>query len=166
VRCPERRLLPTSALLAICTLAVLGCAHQSGPSDRQAQVAERAAQVMPFDLGATTHTFTKNANGGVQAVTADDPGDATQVGLIRQHLRDERTRFSTGDFSDPARIHGMDMPGVSALASGYRSITVTYNDLPDGAELLYSTNDPTLIDALHSWFDRQVMDHGDHAEAG
>ena len=63
-------------------------------------------------------------------------------------------------------IHGHDMPGVEELAAGYADITVAYSDQPDGARLTYTTGDPDLIDALHSWFDRQVMDHGDDAKAG
>lgn len=121
---------------------------------------------MPFDLEATTHTFTKTDDGGVQRVTADDPDDGTQVDLIRAHLIGERDRFARGDFDDPARIHGMDMPGAAELSSGYREITVRYDEVSAGAELRYTTDDDDLVAAIHAWFDRQVMDHGDDAEAG
>jgi len=73
---------------------------------------------------------------------------------------------SRGDFDDPARIHGKDMPGVDELSQGYTDITVTYREDPAGAELVYETSDPALVDAIHAWFDRQVMDHGDDAVAG
>jgi hypothetical protein len=152
------------AVLAISVLA--GCSTQDDIASRQATVASRGAEVMPFDLEATTHTFTKIDVGGRQVVTANDPSDRTQVDLIRQHLQTERTNFANGDFSDPARIHGMDMPGVSELSAGHTRVTVTYTERPDGAELTYATDDATLIDAIHSWFDRQVMDHGDHARSG
>ena len=121
---------------------------------------------MPFDLDATTHTFTKTDTGGRQLVAADDPTDQNQIDLIRQHLRTERTNFAAGDFSDPARIHGMDMPGVAELSGGYQRITVTYTQRSDGAKLTYATDDPAMVDAIHSWFDGQVMDHGDHATTG
>ena len=117
---------------------------------------------MPFDLERTTHRFTKTDTGGVQTVVADDPQDTAQLTLIRKHLAAEVNRFERGDFTDPARIHGMDMPGVAELSAGYRRITVTYTERPDGALLTYATDDPALVDAIHSWFDRQVMDHGDH----
>jgi len=151
-------------IAAVVALAV-GCTASPSVSDRQATVASRGAQVMPFDLDATTHTFTPTADGGIQQVTADDPADATQVNLIREHLRAERENFATGDFDDPATIHGMDMPGVAELRAGYRNITVTYRERPDGAELVYTTTAPLLIDAIHAWFERQVMDHGPHATA-
>ena len=60
----------------------------------------------------------------------------------------------------------MDMPGVAELREGHERISVTYSDVPGGAELRYTTDDPRLVSAIHAWFDRQVMDHGAHAEAG
>ena len=60
----------------------------------------------------------------------------------------------------------MDMPGVAELSAGYRNITVTYADVAAGGELRYATSDPQLVDAVHACFDRQLMDHGAHAEAG
>jgi hypothetical protein len=145
-------------------LVAVGCGDAT--AERQAEVAERGAQVMPFDLEATTHTFTETADGGIQVVTADDPLDRTQIQLIREHLREERDNFSKGDFDDPARIHGHDMPGVSALAAGYQEITVTYAEVPNGAQLKYTTGRADLIDAIHAWFERQLMDHGAHAQGG
>jgi hypothetical protein len=151
------------AVAAICVLA--GCSTQDDAASREATVASRGAEVMPFDLDATTHTFAKTDTGGRQLVTADDPSEQTQIDLIRQHLQLERTNFAKGDFSDPARIHGMDMPGVSELSAGYTRITVTYTERPDGAELTYATDDPALVDAIHAWFDRQLIDHGPHASS-
>lgn len=120
---------------------------------------ERAAQVMPFDLDKTTHTFEKLPTGGVQTVVAIDSGDSDQVALIQQHLREEAEMLRRGDYSDPAEIHGMDMPGLEELRTGYREIAVEYVEMGDGARLEYTTIDPTLVDALHDWFDRQTMDH-------
>jgi hypothetical protein len=121
---------------------------------------------MPFELDATTHTFTKTSDGGTQSVTADDPHDEGQIRLIREHLRTERENFARGDFDDPAAIHGHDMEGVAELRAGYGDIAVAYVDLPDGAELTYTTADPELVEAIHAWFDRQVADHGADARAG
>jgi hypothetical protein len=121
---------------------------------------------MPFDLDATTHIFTKTDDGGIQVVVSQDPGDAEQIALIRGHLAEERDNFARGDFDDPALIHGHDMDGVAELRAGYADTVITFTDLPDGAQLVYTTDDPSLIDAIHAWFDRQVMDHGSHADAG
>ncbi|WUR85653.1 aspartate carbamoyltransferase [Streptomyces phaeochromogenes] len=133
---------------------------------RQEAVAERGRTVMPFDLEETTHHFTPTRTGGVQDVVADQPDDAQQVSLIRAHLQQEAKAFGQGDFGDPAQIHGDDMPGLTELQDGYKHIEVRYRERPDGATLTYTTDEPALVDALHDWFEAQLGDHGDHAEAG
>jgi hypothetical protein len=165
---PEREhwRVALGALLAA-TIAAGGCASSDDAlTQRRAEVADRGAQVMPFDLDATTHTFTKTGTGGVQTVVSDDPDDAEQIALIGDHLGQERDNFARGDFDDPAEVHGHDMDGVAELRAGYADIRVEYADRPDGAQLTYTSDDPELIDAIHAWFDRQVMDHGAHARAG
>jgi len=144
----------------------VGSARAHSLAERRTEVAARGAQVMPFDLNRTTHVFDPTPDGGRQTVTADDPGDAEQVRLIREHLREERAAFARGDFTDPSAIHGRDMPGLRALEAGSRRIEVGYTELPGGAILRYTTTDPALVDALHAWFRAQVSDHGSHAEGG
>jgi len=138
--------------------AVSACGGTDVPRDAQL-IDERAAEVMPFDLDKTAHTFEKLPTGGVQTVVVIESGDADQVALIQGHLLDEAEMFRRGDYSDPAVIHGMDMPGLEELRAGYREIAVEYFELDDGARLVYTTSDDTLVDALHRWFDRQMMDH-------
>ncbi|MBG0823281.1 hypothetical protein HS048_21350 [Planomonospora sp. ID91781] len=121
---------------------------------------------MPFDLERTTHRFAKSADGGVQTVTSDDPADAEQVALIREHLTEEAAGFSKGDYGDPASIHGGDMPGLRELEQGHDRIAIDYAELPAGAQITYTTTETSLITALHAWFDAQVTDHGQHAEHG
>lgn len=133
-------------------------------SERQARVAARGAAVMPFDLERTTHLFQPLADGGVQTVTADDPGDAEQIRLIRIHLREEAGRFKRGDFADPARIHGDDMPGLRELRDGARRIHVRYEPLPEGGRIRYLAPDPELVRAIHVWFAAQRLDHGVHMD--
>lgn len=164
-----------AALLAVALLAAsgAGCSdtrdEQTQPpvsTDRQADVAKRGTAVMPFDLERTTHNFTKTDTGGVQTVTADDPGDSRQIDLIRQHLRQEADRFRRGDFADPARIHGDDMPGLAALRENAGKFTVDYRTTADGARITYTSAQATLVTALHAWFDAQVSDHGNDATHG
>ncbi len=166
---PDPLLWLAPAALALSAVAACGGDGGDGGdeasrlADRQAEVAERGADVMPFDLDATTHRFDPTATGLVQTVVADDPADTTQVELIRGHLAEEADRFRRGDFGDPAAIHGHDMPGLAELEAGADAVTVAIDDLDDGARLTYTTDDPTLVDALHRWGEAQTMDHGTHA---
>jgi hypothetical protein len=158
----------TMLFLALCA----GFASQTAvaapaPPERQAEVAARGAQVMPFKLGATSHVFTKNRNGGLQQVLVRDPKDREQLRLVRSHLREIAGRFQAGDFSAPARIHGVSMPGLEPLAQARPGeITIHYRELSNGAQIRYATSNPALVPALHQWFDAQLSDHGADAREG
>lgn len=93
-------------------------------------------------------------------MTADSADDSTQVDLIRQHLRTEATRFEQGDYGDPAAIHGHDMPGLQTLTQSAGRIDITYAELPAGARITFTTDDPALRSALADWIMAQNMDHG------
>lgn len=134
----------------------------SATANRQAQVDRNGAKVMPFDLTRTTHVFIDADTGGREVVTANDPTDVQQIDSIRSHLKGLVTRFSSGDFSDPAAIHGDDMPGLAQLRAGYGRIEFTYEEQPDGAALNYRTSDPVMVSVLHTWCAAQRGDHGAH----
>jgi hypothetical protein len=164
---PNRKTITLLAAVTVITGgAIAGVALGGEDQTRQEAVAERGAKVMPFSLDATTHVFDATATGGTQRVTADDRRDREQIRLIREHLREEATSFQRGDFADPASIHGQNMPGLEELRAGYERIEVRYRELPDGAAIDYRTTDPSLVAAVHDWFDAQLNDHGADAETG
>ncbi len=148
----KRAILIALALLG----ALTGCT-------RQAQIAARGAQVMSFDLEQTMHVFQRLDDGGRQTVTAKDRSNEKQIALIQAHLQMEAEKFRRGDFSDPAGIHGDEMPGLAELKSGFGEIDIEYKALPDGGEIRYATANRSLVMALHHWFRAQVSDHGRHA---
>jgi len=151
------------------SMAVMACGDDGTDerlAERRAEIADRGADVMPFDLDATTHRFEPSEAGLVQTVVADEPSDTAQVDLIRDHLAQEADRFGRGDYGDPAAIHGDDMPGLAELEAGARRIDVSYDDEPAGGRIDYSTTDAALVAALHRWAEAQTMDHGAHAESG
>lgn len=138
--------------VALVTVVCLPFPTQATDSQRIAAVAKRGADVMPFDLNATTHIFTKTSTGGVQRVVAKDPGDPIQVGLIRKHLTEIREQFVKGDFSGPSHIHGRGMPGLAQLQSAKPGqVKLAYSDVPGGAQVTYLTSVPELVSALHFW---------------
>jgi len=101
------------ACFVLCGCAVAGV--QAASTARQQQVAEKGDMVMPFNVHNSTHVFLKTPEGGTQQVIAKDAADHDLVAAIRQHLVMEAARFGQGDYSDPMKIHGMDMPGVQYL---------------------------------------------------
>ena len=157
-------LLGVSALLLVMTMvgAVSGM-EGSGTAARQAEIATRGAQVMPFDLEQTMHVFQSLNDGGLQTVRAKDPANYEQIALIQAHLKEEAEKFQRGDFSDPAKIHGEAMPGLAELKAGAGQIDIQYLPLPDGAQIRYTAKEPALVMAIHHWFMAQRADHGPHA---
>lgn len=160
----KRRWVIAALALGLCALAAVAVTltlsnrHHDSAGDDHAMTG-RAQSVMPFDLSKTTHTFAKTAGGGTEEVTANDPRDSHDIGLIRSHLQQEAARFREGDYDDPAKIHGADMPGVKYLSANATRVSISYQQLPAGARLTYSSQDPALITALHQWLDRQNTDH-------
>jgi hypothetical protein len=157
------RVASTMVLVALAMSGLLGSTGVCAPPTRQEEVATRGAKVMPFDLEQTMHVFQPLADGGLQTVTAKDPSNSAQIALIQAHLKEEAEKFRQGDFSDPTKIHGEDMPGLATLKAGARHIEMQYMLLSNGAQIRYATTDPALIMALHQWFAAQLSDHGHHA---
>ena len=150
-------------LLAAALFASSGLAFAQAP---QEHVHQHGGDVMPFDLARTVHVFRMNDDGGVQKVVLRaDVKDPQQVELIRHHLMMEAMRFQNGDYSDPARLHGPAMPGLRELQARASRIKVSYQELPDGAEIRFRAHDIGTITAIHRWFGAQLSEHGADARA-
>ncbi|MBS0485285.1 MAG: aspartate carbamoyltransferase [Proteobacteria bacterium] len=142
-------------------------AAEKASEQRLDEVAERGSHVMPFDLEKTTHIFSKTDTGGIQQVIAKDKSDSRQIDRIRGHLSEITKEFQHGDYSNPEKIHGAAMPGLAELkAAKPGQIKIVYRELPDGAEITYSTHIEKLKLAIHHWFDAQLSDHARHAVPG
>jgi len=143
-------------LTALSLLAFAPSLCWAADQTRQDDVRARSAEVMPFDMGATTHVFTKTPTGGVQRVVAKNAGDLKQIKLVRAHLKDIADKFSRGDFSGPRQVHGAAMPGLAELqAAPSGDLQTLYRDIKSGAEIRYTSVDPKIVAALHEWFDAQ-----------
>lgn len=153
----------TRTAFAAISLVLVSCSGDDTES-RQDEVADVGAAVMPFDLDATTHRFEPTDDGLVETVYADDPDDSANIGLIRDHLVEEEQKFERGDYGDPETIHGDEMPGLAELEAGADDVDVTFGETPDGARLVFRTDDPALVDALRRWGEAQTVDHGEHAD--
>ena len=59
------------------------------------------------------------------------------------------------------------MPGLAELKTAKAGqIKIEYKELPDGAQITYSTEVPKFRQAIHQWFDAQLSDHARHAVPG
>ena len=81
---PVRATLLLAASATLATVAILGTLWATGAlacqETRQGKIAEKGAEVMPFDLEKTSHSFEKTETGGVQKVVATDRNDDKQDG--------------------------------------------------------------------------------------
>ena len=142
-------------------------AVEKADEQRLDEIAERGSHVMPFDLEKTTHIFSKTDTGVIQQVIAKDKSDTEQINLILSHLSAITKEFKQGNFSNPEKIHGASMPGLAELRTAKTGqIKIEYKELPDGAEITYSTHIEKLKLAIHQWFDAQLNDHARHAVPG
>ena len=132
---------------------------------QQEHVHRMAHNVMPFDISQTVHIFKMTEFGGVQKVIAKDPRATDQVALIQQHLRHEARMFQQGNYSDPEKLHGAEMPGLKDLEAGASHIKVLYSTVPSGAEIRFEATDFHLITAIHRWFGAQLSEHGADARS-
>jgi hypothetical protein len=156
-----------SLAFAVITSTLLLSPLAQAQTQRQAEVAQRGAGVMPFSLQATQHIFTPDVDGGTQQVRVKDPLDTEQIQLVRQHLQEIQGQFLKGDFSGPSQIHGSTMPGLAQLKNAkLGDVNLAYRELPDGAQITYRSKQPILVLALHDWFNAQLSDHGSDAMAG
>jgi hypothetical protein len=168
-QCKHRLAAALACLAFLSAAATVPAAAPETPApasaQRQQEIRENGAAVMPFSLDRTLHTFAKTDTGGVQRVRASNAA-TDQVAMIRSHLHSIAQSFIARDFGAPAHIHGTDMPGMAEMkAAKPDELTVGYRELDDGAELDYVSHSPDMIAAIHRWFDAQVADHGQDAVA-
>ncbi len=151
--------LRTICLVFSIFCVVLPIVPSAFAQSRQQHIHHMAGTVMPFAISKALHVFAMTETGGVLRVVAKNPEEADQIALIQQHLRFEAINFQNGDYGDPAKLHGKDMPGLKELAAAGSALQVAYQDVPSGGEITFTTTDLHLLTALHRWFGAQLSDH-------
>lgn len=131
----------------------------------QEHIHKMSHNVMPFDISKTIHIFRITESGGVEQVLARNSRETDQIALIKQHLKHEAEKFQRDDYSDPAKLHGANMPGLKELEAGAVLITISYSPLPTGAQITFKTTNLKLLTAIHRWFGAQLSEHGADARA-
>jgi len=154
-------------LISALVVTLIACvvAPISAQTTQQEHVHQMSHGVMPFDMSKTVHIFKMTEQGGVERVVTREARNTDQVVLIQQHLQHEAEQFQKGNYSDPAALHGADMPGLKELQAGASHIKVLYAALPNGAEITFEASDIHLLTAIHRWFGAQLSEHGADAKA-
>ena len=156
--------IPTGLALAAALLVCASCSspeavNEDGHADQEfAALQERGEEAMGVDQYTSTHRFDMLVD-GARIELQRDTEDPAGVETIRAHLQAIRDAFAAGDFSIPAFVHEMPVPGTEVLAARKDVIRYTYQDLPRGGELRITTTDPEALEALRAFVDFQRQDH-------
>ncbi|MFI5281140.1 MAG: hypothetical protein ACHQU1_11625 [Gemmatimonadales bacterium] len=123
-----------------------------------AAMQSRGEHVMGVDQYTSRHVFEPLLSGGrieLQREVDDSAGTAQ----IRRHLAEVATAFGRGDFSAPFLVHDQDVPGTHVMAAHKDAISYTVRPLPRGGEIVISSGDPTVVDAVHAFLAFQRQEH-------
>jgi len=135
--------------------------HVTGDSAFSA-LQERGGRIMGVDQYRSAHRFDALPDGGrieLQSLT-DDSADVAQ---IRRHFREIQAAFVAGDFSTPLAVHATLVPGTAVMAMRKDRIRYELRDLPKGAELQLTTEDPEVARAIHEFL---AFQRGEHRSPG
>lgn len=117
--------------------------------------------LLPYAVDRASEGFAKTANGGIMQIVAKSADDAEQIKLMQQYLQQTAMEYGKGDFSSTERFHGTDIPGLAQMkADKANKIKYEYKALTDGGQIVFSTEDLQLLEALHAWLDFQINAHG------
>jgi len=156
------------ALLTL-TLSFFLCTAQAEESDAGKHAAKNtsAHQLLPYSVDQALEGFAKTANGGIMQIVAKPDSDSKQIKLMQQYLRQTAVEYAKGDFSSTERFHGTDMPGLAQMkAAKVNDISYEYKALQNGGQIVFSTEDPQLLNVLHAWIEAQIKEHGNAVLSG
>jgi hypothetical protein len=135
-------------LVALLALSLLGGPRSMRPEEAQAPDSSA-------DLAGTTLVLEQFPDGGLKSIVVRDATDQKKIAAVRARLRSEFARLRSGDFS-AAGAEPQKLPGQAELEGAFERIDVTYVELPEGAQIRFSTPEAPLVAALHAWFAAQV----------
>lgn len=151
-------LVVTAIALALTSPSRASSQQRSDSAYRALQ--ERGKRVMGVDQYTSSHVFESLSDGG-RIELQRDVDDSLGVRVIRAHMQDVAARFSTGDFSLSADVHGThEIPGTATMRSSRAAIRYVYRELPRGGEVRLTSSEGAVITAIHEFLAFQRSDHG------
>lgn len=164
---------PFTLCLCSCVLLLLTTRTYAQPSTQQSQGSEkhdammhRGEKGMGFSQSATTHHFLLKPDGGVIAVSTNDPKDTTARDQIRMHLTHIAHAFSAGDFDIPMFVHDQEPPGVPTMKRLAKQIRYEFHEADRGGEVRIASQSTEAVHAIHEFLVFQIREHktGDPVE--
>ncbi len=122
-------------------------------------VMKNGDQAMGFPHDKTTHHFHLLADGGAIEVTANDPGDTTDITAIRSHLSHLALMFRDGDFSTPMQVHGSVPPGTTTMKLLRDKIRFSYEEIAVGGRVRIASKDEIAVAAIQDFLRFQITEH-------
>ena len=123
------------------------------------ELQERGKRVMGVDQYTSSHVFQSLPDGG-RIELQRDVDDSLGIRVIRAHMRDVAARFTAGDFSLSADVHGTHaIPGTATMRSSSAMIRYLYRELPRGGEVRLTSSDAAAIKVIHEVLAFQRSDH-------
>ena len=149
--------------IGVATIVVSSCSGaQSAPRTQGdsafAEMQKRGQMAMGVDQYTSQHKFDITSDGGRIELQRDKP-DSLGVAQIRAHMKLIQHAFQAGDFSTPAFVHMRDMPGTAVMSAKRDVIKYTYGELPLGAEVRISSDDPEARAAITQFMNAQRSEH-------
>ena len=93
----------------------------------------------------------------------DTDQEAGIWGGMTEEERRRVQRFKTGDYGDPAPVHGKQTPGVHKLEAETTSRDVCHREMRASAPIELLSTSPARVDTLHGGA-ALAQDHGGHAK--
>lgn len=118
----------------------------------------RGHAAMGVDQYTSAHAFQTLPDGG-RIELQRQADDSAGVSQIRRHLKEITSAFRAGDFSTPAMVHAMKVPGAEVMAAKKSAIRYEFRELPRGGEVRIFTTDPEALRAVHEFLAFQRTDH-------
>jgi len=123
---------------------------------------ERGEEGMGFSQSTTLHHFLLQASGGTIQVAVKDSKDTAGRDHIRHHLAHIANAFAKGDFDIPMFVHDATPPGVPEMKKMRQTIAYSFEETPNGGQVVIRTTNPQALVAIHKFLRYQIEEHQTH----
>ena len=148
-------------LAGVVLAGVAACSGSGGGSAQD--VVQEAAHAMHVDADLARYTLDLTADGGSVTVEIGDEFRLAQIQRAREFLREQQQRLGTGDVSGLRRMLGAQAPGLSVLAREHGALRLSYVDVAEGGRLLFHSDRPGVVAAVHQLLNSILVRFGDLA---